>query len=156
MGAKFPDRDGDHRDPVFSPCSLVDNVVKKKIWRLCVRDDFSAAHALRNYNGKCERQHGHNFEVELCVEGDALDQANGLLLDFGILKSELRDVLSSLDHQMLNQIPPFDQINPSSENLARHIWQTMEVRLPDNVHLSGVSVSEKGSQTATYMEYQLP
>lgn len=155
MGAEFPDRDGNHHHPAFGSCSLVDNVVKK-IWRLSVRDDFSAAHALRNYNGKCERQHGHNFGVELCVEGDALDQSTGLLLDFGILKGELRDVLASLDHQMLNQIPPFDQINPSSENLARHIWQSMEGRLPDNVRLASVSVSEKGSQSATYMEYQIP
>lgn len=155
MGAKFTDRNGHCGHPAFGPGGLVDNVVKK-FWRLSVRDDFAAAHALRNYKGKCERLHGHNFDVEISVEGDTLDTDTGLLLDFGFLKDALRKVLAGLDHQMLNQIPPFDQINPSSENLARHIWQAMAGLLPGNVRLAAVSVSEKGTQTATYMEYDLP
>jgi 6-pyruvoyltetrahydropterin/6-carboxytetrahydropterin synthase len=129
------------------------------LWRLAVRDEFSAAHALRGYGGKCERLHGHNFSVELTVEGGSLSGDTALLLDFNILKSLLKEVLTGLDHRVLNETPPFDALNPSSENLARHIWRAVAERLaahPDPraaaVRLYGVTVSEKGAQSATYME----
>lgn len=128
-------------------------------WRLSVRDEFSAGHALRHYQGKCERLHGHNFGVELCVEGCELTPDTELLLDFKVLKSALRDVLRDLDHRLLNETPPFDRINPSSENLSRHIWRGVADRLaasPDPqaraVRVVSVTVSEKGSQSATYLE----
>ncbi|MDR3319415.1 MAG: 6-carboxytetrahydropterin synthase QueD [Desulfovibrio sp.] len=129
------------------------------LWRLAVRDDFSAAHALRGYEGKCERLHGHNFAVEMTVEGQKLTDDTALLLDFSILKTILKDILAGLDHGVLNETPPFDAINPSSENLARHIWQAAATRLkshPDSraadVRLASVTVSEKSAQSATYME----
>lgn len=129
------------------------------IWRLTVRDAFSAGHALRHYQGKCERMHGHNFAVELCVEGTSLTGDTELLLDFKVLKTILRQVLEGLDHRILNESPPFDRINPSSENLARHIWQAVAALLaahPDpqaqKVRPYSVSVAEKGQQCATYLE----
>jgi 6-pyruvoyltetrahydropterin/6-carboxytetrahydropterin synthase len=129
------------------------------LWRLTVRDEFSAAHALRAYEGKCERLHGHNFAVELTVEGRTLTADTALLLDFSVLKSLLKEILAELDHSVLNETPPFHALNPSSENLARHIWQAVAGRLaahPDPraaaVRLHSVTVSEKRAQSATYME----
>ena len=133
--------------------------MSKKLWRLTVRDDFSAGHALRHYEGKCERMHGHNFAVELTVEGSQLAAGTEMLLDFKVLKKGLRAVLDALDHRLLNETPPFDRINPSSENLARHIWQGMQAHLAAHddpqaqlVRLHSVTVSEKGAQSATYLE----
>lgn len=127
--------------------------MSRKFWRLTVRSEFSAAHALRHYEGRCEHLHGHNFGVELTVQGEKLAEGTELLLDFKILKQELKRVLDALDHQVLNETPPFDLLNPSSENLARHIWRGMEEALRGQaVHLYSVTVSEKGAQSATYME----
>jgi 6-pyruvoyltetrahydropterin/6-carboxytetrahydropterin synthase len=125
----------------------------KSVWRLKVRDDFSAAHALRHYQGKCENTHGHNFSVEACVEGDKLTLDTELLLDFKIIKMELKAVLSLLDHKDLNSTPPFDVQNPSSENLARFIYQELGKRLlAHGVRMHEVTVSEKTAQSATYCE----
>ena len=133
--------------------------MSKKLWRLTVRDDFSAGHAMRHYEGKCERMHGHNFAVELTVEGSQLAAGTEMLLDFKVLKKGLKAVLDALDHRLLNETPPFDRINPSSENLARHIWQGMQAHLAAHddpqaqlVRLHSVTVSEKGAQSATYLE----
>lgn len=127
--------------------------MSKSIWRLAVRSEFSAGHALRHYEGKCENPHGHNFAVEAVVEGDALTPDTELLLDFKVLKTELNAVLEELDHRTLNDTPPFDAHNPSSENLARHIWRNMAKRLsPWPVRMHAVTVSEKSAQSATYME----
>ena len=123
------------------------------IWRLRVRDEFSAAHALRHYQGKCEHIHGHNFSVEACVEGDKLTPDTEMLLDFKIIKTELKAVLSLLDHKDLNTTPPFDARNPSSENLARFIYQELGKRLAAHgVRMHEVTVSEKAAQAASYCE----
>ena len=131
----------------------------RKLWRLTVRDEFSAGHALRHYEGKCERLHGHNFAVELMVEGERLEPGTEILLDFKLLKQALKTTLEELDHRILNEVPPFDDINPSSENLSRHIWSRVAQLLVEHpnpqaraVRVHSVSVSEKGAQTATYME----
>lgn len=131
----------------------------RKLWRLTVRDEFSAGHALRHYEGKCERLHGHNFAVELTVEGERLEPGTEILLDFKLLKQALKTTLEELDHRILNEVPPFDDINPSSENLSRHIWSRVAQLLAEHpnpqaraVRVRSVSVSEKGAQTATYME----
>ena len=125
----------------------------RKLWRLAVRSEFSAAHALRHYRGKCEALHGHNFSVEIVVEGGSLQQGTELLVDFGVLKARLNKVLEGLDHRVLNEFAPFDAINPSSENLARHIWQNLaKVMEEPGVRLHSVTVGEKAGQSATYME----
>ena len=131
----------------------------RRLWRLTVRDEFSAGHALRHYEGKCERLHGHNFAVALTVEGQCLDPDTEILLDFKVLKRILKTALEDLDHRILNDVAPFDSLNPSSENLSRHIWRKVAHLLEDHpdprlraVRLHSVSVSEKEAQTATYLE----
>ena len=127
--------------------------VTKKLWRLAVRSEFSAAHALRNYRGKCEALHGHNFSVELVVEGESLQDGTELLVDFALLKARLNTVLEALDHSLLNASAPFDAINPTSENLARHIWQSLAQSMEEpGVRLHSVTVGEKAGQSATYLE----
>ena len=114
---------------------------------------FDAAHFLPSYNGKCEHLHGHNFTVEACVEGDKLTPDTEMLLDFKVIKTELKAVLALLDHKNLNETPPFDSQNPSSENLARFIYKEMEQRLaPHGVRMHEVTVSEKAAQSAGYCE----
>lgn len=122
------------------------------VYRLTVTTDFSAAHQLRNYEGKCERMHGHNFGVEAVVEGSTLTPDTELLMDFKELKRLLNQVLESLDHRLLNEVACFAERNPSSENLARYIYTELAPRLPESVRLVEVSVSEKGSSKATYLE----
>lgn len=124
-------------------------------WELKVRDEFAAAHALRHYEGKCERLHGHNFAVEVRVGGRELNPRTHILLDFKILKLALKRVLDELDHAALNDLEFFAAANPSSENIARHVWRRMEEELaacPDaaGVRLVCVEVSEKDSQSAVY------
>ncbi len=129
----------------------------KGIWRLTVTEEFSASHQLRGYDGACERLHGHNFGVEVEVEGDRLSGDLEILLDFKELKAMLREVLAELDHRHLNDLPAFAAHNPSSENLARHLYQALAPRLAagasgGRVRLRHVAVSEKESSKATYTE----
>jgi len=120
-------------------------------FRLTVRSEFSASHSLRCYRGKCEALHGHNFKVSATVEGSRLAPDTELLIDFHDLKRELNAVLDPLDHAHLNEVPPFDAHNPSSENLARHIFQELSPRLAAfGVRLAAVTVGERDSQEATY------
>lgn len=139
--------------------------MKKSLWQLCVRVEFSAAHALRHYQGKCEALHGHNYMAEMCVQGQTLSSDTELMLDFSILKALLREAVATLDHCVINEKPPFDSINPSAENLARYLWRAVEPKLAARlaasptappVHLYSMSVSEKSAQTATYREYSEP
>ena len=127
--------------------------MKKSVWLLTVRGEFSAAHALRHYQGKCENMHGHNYGAELTVRGEKLSSDTELAMDFSEMKKIFREVLEQLDHHILNETPPFDVINPSSENLARYIWKQLEPRFAQSpVELYSVTVSEKTAQSATYRE----
>ena len=126
-------------------------------WRLTVRKEFSASHALRHFRGKCEALHGHNFGVDAVVEGAVLEPDVEIVVDFGVLKTALAEVLQPLDHCHLNETPPFDRLNPSSENLSRHIYRALAPRLAAlGVHLAEVTVSEKDGQSATYLELPGP
>jgi 6-pyruvoyltetrahydropterin/6-carboxytetrahydropterin synthase len=122
------------------------------IWRLTITRDFSASHQLRNYGGKCEHMHGHNFGVEVTVEGDRLDDTVHYLMDFKELKRLTSAVLDRLDHKHLNEVECFTEINPSSENLAMFIYRELKGTLPADIRLVEVSVSEKDSSKATYRE----
>ena len=124
----------------------------RSLWRLTIRSEFCAAHALRHYQGKCERLHGHNYGVEATVEGERLLPETELLLDFTDFKQLLKNALEDLDHHFLNDVPPFDVSNPSAENLSRYIWQRLSPLLPGGVRLHSVTVAEKDIQSATYME----
>lgn len=122
-------------------------------WQIKVREDFAAAHALRHYKGKCENMHGHNFKVEVCLEGNAIDAKTGMLLDFTIVKAQLRKIMAQLDHKNLNDLPYFAETSPSSENIAlyvsRELQSFFEADYPE-VNLVSVGVSEKESQEAVY------
>lgn len=127
--------------------------MKKSVWYLTVRGEFSAAHALRHYQGKCENMHGHNYGAELTVRGEKLSSDTELAMDFSEMKKLFREVLEQLDHHILNETPPFNVINPSSENLARYIWKQLEPCFAQSpVELYSVTVSEKTAQSATYRE----
>ncbi len=121
------------------------------MYYLQVEEDFASAHQLRGYKGRCENLHGHNWRVLVKVKGTELD-ATGMLLDFGDLKKLLREVLSGLDHVFLNELPPFDRVNPTSENLAAFLFRTLAERLPAGVRMHAVTVWESARSAATYTE----
>ncbi len=118
-------------------------------YSLTVRSSFAAAHRLRGYEGNCERLHGHNWQVEATVVSGELDD-RGMALDFRAMKAALQGVLAGLDHKYLNEIPPFDERNPSSENLARFIFEEMEGEIPPPGRLSSVTVWESADARAEY------
>ena len=91
------------------------------MYEITVDAGFSSGHYLRNYKGKCENPHGHNYKVRVTLAGTTLDEA-GLLLDFKLLKHVLRPVIERIDHQMLNDLEPFTVLNPSAENLAKYFY----------------------------------
>lgn len=124
----------------------------KPTWHLTVLSEFCAAHALRYYKGKCERLHGHNYGIKVVVGGHQLTEDTELLIDFTDLKKIVKNVLEPLDHNFLNNIPPFDQTNPSAENLARYIFQGVKNQLPEHIYMVKVTVAERNIQSATYME----
>ncbi len=116
-----------------------------------IEETFAAGHALRNYHGKCENPHGHNYRCELGVAGERLDAA-GLLIDFVELKRILHAVIDRLDHQWLNDIPPFDSLNPSAENIAKHIYDAVSGELADKpgARIAFVRLWETDTASATY------
>lgn len=119
------------------------------MYRLSVHDYFSSAHQLKGYRGKCEGVHGHNWKVEVEVGGETLDDV-GLLMDFSILKKYLRNVIEPLDHVMLNDVDGFRDRNPSSEHIARHIFDRMSEMLPAGVSMITVTVWESENAKAVY------
>ncbi len=120
------------------------------MYQISVRDHFDAAHYLRGYRGKCENIHGHRFEVVITAEAPGLDDI-GITYDFTQLKGHLKEVLSRFDHVSLNDTPPFDRANPSSESIAAEIWKDMEGRLQGApVSLKTVQVWESPDAWVTY------
>lgn len=119
------------------------------VYTLFVKDSFAAAHRLREYQGNCERLHGHNWKVEAAVEADRLD-ARGMAIDFRVIKKALHDILDRLDHGYLNDVPPFTEENPSSENLARYIYDEMERMIPGPARVCRVVVWESEDARAEY------
>lgn len=109
---------------------------------------FSAAHHLLNYDGECENQHGHNWLVEVFVKGNQLDKSN-ILIDYKVLKKELKRVLDLLDHKDINELEFFKNISPSSEILAKFIFEQLQERIPI---VSKVSVWETATSCASYFE----
>jgi 6-pyruvoyltetrahydropterin/6-carboxytetrahydropterin synthase len=125
------------------------------MYEVTVEDSFAAGHYLRNYKGKCENPHGHNYKVRVTLAGRELDKA-GLLLDFKDLREVVKQVTDRLDHQMINDIEPFTELNPSAENLAKYFFDETNVRLKQatngRVHVKDVTVFETDSTTAKYSE----
>ena len=122
------------------------------MYRIAVEDHFDAAHALRGYKGKCEAIHGHRFKVVARIAADELDDI-GMAYDFTELKAQLKAILDRFDHTLVNETPPFDVINPSSENMARTIYDELKAGLKDApVVLEAVEVWESPTSCAEYRE----
>ncbi len=120
------------------------------MFEVSVEYTFAAGHALRNYKGKCENVHGHNYRVQVTVAGESLNGA-GLLVDFADLKAGIRSLVDRLDHQFLNDIEPFNQLNPSAENLAKHLSDGISAQVEGRgVRLQAVTVWETDTSSATY------
>jgi 6-pyruvoyltetrahydropterin/6-carboxytetrahydropterin synthase len=122
------------------------------MYELKVITDFAAAHKLQMVGEKCENLHGHNWKVEAFVKGERLNKA-GVLMDFGILKKHLAEVMDTIDHKFLNELPFFSQeFQPSSENIAHYIAQQLEERIqsPD-VRVDRVNAWESNNACATYI-----
>jgi 6-pyruvoyltetrahydropterin/6-carboxytetrahydropterin synthase len=125
------------------------------MFEVTVEDSFAAGHYLRNYRGKCENPHGHNYKVRVTLAGKELDKA-GLLLDFKDLRHVMKPVIDRLDHQMINEIEPFTNLNPSAENLAKYFYDETNSRLHSStngrVRVKTVTIFETDTTTATYSE----
>lgn len=120
------------------------------MYELTVQTSFAAAHNLREYEGECENLHGHNWCVEVLVAADTLDRL-GMVMDFRDLKGALNGVLEAFDHKYLNEVAPFDEVNPTTENLCRHIAERMAERLPCNVLVRRASCWESEKCGASYL-----
>ncbi|HTZ18557.1 MAG TPA: 6-carboxytetrahydropterin synthase QueD [Dissulfurispiraceae bacterium] len=122
------------------------------MYTLTVETKFSSAHQLREYKGKCENLHGHSWRVRVCVTAQRLNRI-GIAMDFTDLKGITGEVVGPLDHTCLNDLPQFTDINPSSENIAHWIFDSMKVKLAGHeVTLKSVTVWESETSSATYTE----
>lgn len=122
------------------------------MYELMIETTFSSAHALRGYKGKCETLHGHNWKVQVHVVADRLNEID-IAIDFHDLKRWTNELVSQLDHKFLNDVFPFTEINPSSENIARWIYENLKKKInSDHVRLSAVTVWESDTASATYYE----
>jgi 6-pyruvoyltetrahydropterin/6-carboxytetrahydropterin synthase len=125
------------------------------MFEVTVEDTFAAGHYLRNYKGKCENPHGHNYKVRVTLAGKELDKA-GLLLDFKELREVMKHTIERLDHQMINDVEPFTVLNPSAENLAKYFYDQASSRLlavtQGRVQVKDVIVFETDTTTAKYSE----
>lgn len=121
------------------------------MFELKVIDHFAAAHQLKMVAEKCENLHGHNWKVEVYVAGETLNTA-GVLVDFGEVKDQLTEIMSTLDHKFLNELEMFKEDNPSSENIARYIATALSAALKeDQINVSRVTVWESENASATYI-----
>ena len=107
------------------------------MYELKITSQFAAAHQLREIRGGCENLHGHNWKIEVCVQGNTLGN-DGLLIDFRVVKGETKRVIDKLDHKFLNELASFENTEPSSENIARHIFESIS----RNLKIQGVKVSK--------------
>ena len=121
------------------------------MYELTVESEFSAAHRLREYQGACEQLHGHNWRVEMVVAGEKLTDL-GLLMDFRDLKHILRAATDHLDHVFLNELPDFTRQNPTTENIARVVFQQCARQMPEGVRVKSVQVWESAKASARYVE----
>ena len=122
------------------------------MFELDVIREFSSAHCLKGYCGNCSEKHGHNWSVQVFIRSEKLDEI-GIAVDFKALKRELDALLGEFDHKDLNTIPPFDKLNPTSENIAMYIYKRLSEKLNGNgVKVYRVRVGENASSGASYFE----
>ena len=121
------------------------------MYELKIITEFSAAHNLRNFRGKCEALHGHNWKVEVVLSGKNLDDS-GVVLDFAEVKAATSEIMSEIDHRYLNDLPFFMENNPSSENIARYIFHRLQEKIDnDRVRIRRVSAWESQDACASYL-----
>ena len=118
------------------------------MYSIKVEGDFSSAHNLREYKGRCEDLHGHNWKVEVVVEKETLDKL-GMVMDFKTLKKRLNALLDKMDHKYLNDIAYFKKVNPTSENIAKYIYDCLKPKISG---LKSVTVWESDTSSAIYYE----
>ncbi|MFZ5594602.1 MAG: 6-carboxytetrahydropterin synthase QueD [Pseudomonadota bacterium] len=124
----------------------------KPRYTLKIVTDFAAAHTLRDYPGACSRMHGHNWKLEVEVCATALDGV-GMGVDFKVIRQAARDVAERLDHQYLNDIPPFDEINPTAENIASYFYQELSNKLNSGfLKVSAITLWETERACVRYSE----
>ncbi|MBN1374546.1 MAG: 6-carboxytetrahydropterin synthase QueD [Dehalococcoidia bacterium] len=116
---------------------------------IAIEDSFEAAHFLREYGGRCERLHGHRFKVVVRVRSAVLDNS-GMAYDFTVLKEQVKGLLAEYDHYCLNEVPPFDRINPTSESIAETIYGRLATYFKESVILDSVEVWESPNSCAVY------
>lgn len=116
------------------------------MYSIKVEGDFSSAHNVRRYKGECEQLHGHNWKVEAQVASSSL-QKTGMVIDFKEFKLRLNEVLKKLDHKYLNNIPHFKKVNPTSENIAKFIYESLKSRVKN---LKSITVWENSTSSAMY------
>lgn len=122
------------------------------MFELMIETHFSSAHQLRGYKGECERVHGHNWKVQVYLLAERLNEID-IAIDFHDLKKMTEEIVGQLDHRFLNDIFPFTEKNPSSENIAKWIYDSLRKRLDnDDISLSAVTVWESETASATYFE----
>jgi queuosine biosynthesis protein QueD len=121
------------------------------MYELIVKRKFSAAHQLNGYNGKCEALHGHTYGLDVFIQTDKLDDI-GLGIDFKILKEDIDAFLDNYDHHLINEVPPFDRINPSAENMAKVFYEEIGKIVPKGAKLNKVIIWESLDAGASYFE----
>jgi 6-pyruvoyltetrahydropterin/6-carboxytetrahydropterin synthase len=126
------------------------------MFEVAVEKTFAAGHSLRNYRGKCENVHGHNYRVRVTIQGERL-ASNGLLVDFADLKKHLLSIIDRLDHQFINDVEPFTVLNPSAENLAKYFYDELSQKMGQNgwevpFRIAEVRIWETDTSTAAYSE----
>ncbi len=120
------------------------------MFRVTITKSFSAAHVLKEIGGKCEELHGHNFRVEVTVSSKKLND-EGILIDFRVLKGWTADILEDLDHKYLNDLPQFKGVNPSSEIVAKHIFDRLSRKAKSSkIKVDEVTVWESDNARVAY------
>src|ERR1700676_3374971 len=119
------------------------------MFQVTVDETFSSGHALRGYKGKCENVHGHNYKVRVTLEGPHLDSI-GLLYDFTHLKRVIREIVGGVDHKFLNDMAPFDVINPSAENLAKYFYDETTRQVNASIEKARFSCQTIWERTSTW------
>ena len=120
------------------------------MFEVSVEYTFSAGHSLRGYKGKCENVHGHNYKIQLVVGGEQLD-STGLLMDFVEVRKAIKELVERLDHRFLNDLAPFDKLNPSAENIAKYFCDELEPQVRNRgLQVQAVTIWETDTTSATY------
>ena len=122
------------------------------MFKLIVKKEFSSAHILNGHPGNCKRMHGHNWLVEAEVQGDNTNEI-GMVIDFKEIKNNLKEIVSLLDHQFLNDLEPFINENPTAENISKYIYKELSNKInTDNIKVSKIKLWETNNSAVTYTE----